>query len=147
MISENIATIVLNYASEIWTGKWRCAIRYQLKDGPKRFSEIKKTLPGCSVKVLTSVLKEMEENRIIIRKQYNNSIPVKVTYELTESAKLIVDILRNYISVSAIHMIAHQQALHISDDTINRIYEELGPQLDVCFKKLSNNLVTQSTTG
>lgn len=71
----------MNVATTLWGKKWRYTILVSLKPGPKRFSEIRVVLKGCSVKVLSEVLDEMENNHLIIRKQYN-TIPVKVTYEL-----------------------------------------------------------------
>ena len=75
------SVFLLNKAKELWGKKWRHPVMYVLRDGPKRFKEIKTELPGCSTKVLTDVLKEMESNNLVIRNQYN-TIPVKVTYEL-----------------------------------------------------------------
>jgi len=72
---------IMNLASDLWGKKWRMVIMYTLRDGPLRFSQIKAQLPGCSVKVLSEVLKDLEGNHLIIRKQYDG-IPVKVTYEL-----------------------------------------------------------------
>lgn len=81
---------VLNLAAELWGKKWRGAIILELRVGPLRFSEIKKRLPGCSVKVLSEVLDELENNDLIIRKQYGDTMPMKVTYELHDGADLLI---------------------------------------------------------
>lgn len=72
---------IMNLASVLWGKKWRTVTIWHLRNGPLRFSQIKILLPDCSVKVLSEVLKDLEEKHLIIRKQYH-SIPVKVTYEL-----------------------------------------------------------------
>jgi len=81
---------ILNTGAELLGKKWRAVIIWYLKDGPKRFSELKKEIPNVSVKVLSEVLKEMEDNDLVVRKQYN-TIPVKVTYEIHPDALDIVD--------------------------------------------------------
>jgi len=79
-------TYVLNVGSELLGKKWRAVVIFYLKDGPLRFSQIRNHVPSISVKVLSEVLKEMEDNKLVVRKQYN-TIPVKVTYELSPSAQ------------------------------------------------------------
>lgn len=80
-----IISYVLNLGAELVGKKWRAVIIWHLKDGPVRFSELKRNIHGISVKVLSEVLKEMEDNELIVRKQYSG-IPVKVTYEIHANA-------------------------------------------------------------
>lgn len=85
-----IVSYVLNLGAELVGKKWRAVIIWHLSSGPKRFSELKRDINGISVKVLSEVLKEMEENELIIRKQYP-TIPVKVTYEIHPDAVPFVE--------------------------------------------------------
>lgn len=80
-----IISFILNLGAELVGKKWRAVVIWHLKDGPIRFSELKRKIDGISVKVLSEVLKEMEENELIVRKQYPG-IPVKVTYEIHPNA-------------------------------------------------------------
>ena len=50
--------------------KWKVLILRDLLTGTKRFGELKKSLTGVSQKVLTSQLREMEENGLVERKAY-----------------------------------------------------------------------------
>jgi DNA-binding HxlR family transcriptional regulator len=81
-----LVSYVLNLGSELVGKKWRAVLIWHLKDGPLRFSEIKRMIPDISVKVLTEVLKEMQENGLITRTQFS-TIPVKVVYEIHPNAK------------------------------------------------------------
>ena len=76
---------ILNTGADLVGKKWRAVIIWHLKNGPLRFSQIRRNIPDVSVKVLSEVLKEMEENELLIRRQYA-SIPVKVTYEIHPDA-------------------------------------------------------------
>lgn len=60
--------------------RWKIMIISVLLEGTKRFSEIKKSLIGITQKVLTSKLRELEKDGIIIREQ----IETKVEYTLTD---------------------------------------------------------------
>lgn len=84
-IMDNMISFILNTGAELVGKKWRAVIIWHLKDGPLRFSDIKRLTPEISVKMLSEVLKEMNDNEIILRKQYN-TIPVKVTYEIHPDA-------------------------------------------------------------
>jgi DNA-binding HxlR family transcriptional regulator len=64
-------------------GKWKIAITYNLRKGPTRFGELKKTLSPITQQMLTKQLREMERDKLVIRKVYE-VVPPKVEYSLTE---------------------------------------------------------------
>ena len=73
--------------------KWKVLILRDLLTGTKRFGELNKSLTGVSQKVLTSQLREMEENGLVERKAYPE-VPPRVEYSLTplgRSLKPIMD--------------------------------------------------------
>ena len=76
--------------------KWKVLILRDLLTGTKRFGELKKSLTGVSQKVLTSQLREMEENGRVERKAYPE-VPPRVEYSLTplgRSLQPIMDAMR-----------------------------------------------------
>ena len=76
--------------------KWKVLILRDLLTGTKRFGELKKSLTGVSQKVLTSQLREMEENGLVARTAYTE-VPPRVEYSLTplgRSLKPIMDAMR-----------------------------------------------------
>lgn len=62
--------------------RWKVQIIECLMDGTKRFGELKKELGDITQKVLTSNLRMLEENGILIREVYAQ-IPPRVDYTLT----------------------------------------------------------------
>ena len=72
--------------------KWKVLILRDLLTGTKRFGELKKSLTGVSQKVLTSQLREMEENGLVERKAYPE-VPPRVEYSLTDLGKNLKPIL------------------------------------------------------
>lgn len=72
--------------------KWKVLIYRDLRTGTKRFNELLKSLKPISQKVLTSNLRELEQNGIVNRKVYP-VIPPKVEYSLTDFGKTLYPIL------------------------------------------------------
>ena len=64
------------------SNRWKVLILRDLMDGAKRFGELRKSLGNITQKVLTSNLREMEEDRLIIRTVYAE-VPPRVEYQLT----------------------------------------------------------------
>lgn len=65
-------------------GKWKLKIYKALRSGRHlRFTEIKDSLNPISDKTLTAQLREMEEDKLVIRKVYP-VVPPKVEYHLTD---------------------------------------------------------------
>ena len=60
--------------------RWKILIVAELLGGTRRFSEIKKTLKGVTQKVLSTKLKELEQDGILIREE----VGTKVEYTLTD---------------------------------------------------------------
>ena len=73
-------------------GKWKPIILYCLRLEKRRFGEISARIPDISRKVLTEQLKELEEDGLLTRKQFNE-IPPRVEYELTELGKSLAPVL------------------------------------------------------
>ena len=64
------------------SSKWKILIIRELLTGTKRFSEIKRTLPDVTQKMLTQSLRGLEEDGLIERKVYP-VVPPKVEYSLS----------------------------------------------------------------
>jgi DNA-binding HxlR family transcriptional regulator len=63
-----------------------------LKDDPKRYGELKKSLPKVTHKMLTQQLRELEKDEIITRKLYPE-VPPKVEYTLTLLGKSVIPVI------------------------------------------------------
>ncbi len=87
-----IGTNPYQYALSCLGGKWKMTILHHIHHhGVIRFSKTKKTLP-VSEKVLSQQLKELMEDGLIERIQYN-TIPLKVEYMLTPAGERIIPAL------------------------------------------------------
>lgn len=84
------------YAISLVDRKWKMHILFWLwKKEILRYSEIKRALGKVTHKMLSSQLKELENDGIVIRKEYPQ-VPPKVEYCLSEKGKSIMPILRAF---------------------------------------------------
>jgi DNA-binding HxlR family transcriptional regulator len=75
------------------TGPWTTYILWVLRNnGPTRFGELKRRVPGVSAKMLTERLRMLEEARVVFR-HYEPSIPPQVTYGLAARGEELRDVL------------------------------------------------------
>lgn len=78
--------------------RWKVLILRDLMPGTKRFGELKKSIGHVSQKVLTSNLRDMEENGLLTREVFAE-VPPRVEYTLTElgySLKPILDAMEQW---------------------------------------------------
>ena len=73
-------------------GKWKEQILFFLcKKGVCRFSEIHKAYPQISKTMLSSVLKQLEKDGLVERKQYDE-MPVRTEYSLTDAGQAFMPV-------------------------------------------------------
>lgn len=73
-------------------GKWKALILWHLGENTLRFSELKRSLPKITQKMLTQQLRELEASGLVNRYIYTQ-IPPKVEYSLTPTGKSLLPIL------------------------------------------------------
>ena len=70
-------------ALDVIGGKWKGVILFHLLDGKKRFNELRRLIPSITLRMLTLQLRELENDKIIVRTVYPQ-VPPKVEYALTD---------------------------------------------------------------
>lgn len=85
-----------NYRCEIEVigGKWKSLILWNLGEhGVIRFNEFKRIIPEISQKMLSQQLRDLESNKLVERKVYNQ-VPPMVEYSLSEMGQKLMPILK-----------------------------------------------------
>jgi len=77
-------------------GHWKPIILYQLKDGPLRYSQIKRAIPSVTEKMLIQHLKQMEADKLIIRKA-EPVVPPFVTYKLSKAGETLMPVMTEMV--------------------------------------------------
>jgi DNA-binding HxlR family transcriptional regulator len=83
--------------------KWSLLILCSLQAHDKlRYTELKKSLPDISQKMLTCTLKQLEKDHLVKRKAYAE-IPPRVEYSLTELGVSLMPIIGSMIEWANVH--------------------------------------------
>lgn len=105
--------------------KWSIQIIRDMFFGKKHFKEFKEDKPNLSNKVLSSCLKELEENGLI-EKRVLNTTPVSTEYYLTEYGK-------------SMNRIIYELAMFTLEDEKDKVYsEETKNNLKSTFRETLN---------
>ena len=81
------------YTLSMIGGKWRLVILYWLVEYDTiRFNEMQRKIGTITYKTLSTELKEMEADGLIIRREYPQ-IPPKVEYSLSEKGRSLLPIM------------------------------------------------------
>jgi DNA-binding HxlR family transcriptional regulator len=83
--------------------KWVALVVKSLIDGPKRYSEVSHQLAGVSQKMLTQTLRALERDGLLTR-TVTPTVPVTVTYELTDLGLSLQDVMRGIKVWAEAHM-------------------------------------------
>jgi len=83
----------LEFALHFIGGTWKMPILWRLNQGTMRYSELKKTLPHISHKMLSSQLRELEKNELIIRNAHPG-VPPKVEYSISAKGKETIPVIQ-----------------------------------------------------
>lgn len=91
--NTNFEDTGFGYTLSLISGKHKMVILYCLMEFKVvRFNELKRYLKHITDKTLSMNLKELESDRLIIRKEYPQ-IPPKVEYSLSERGKSLMGVL------------------------------------------------------
>lgn len=83
----------VNATLKVIGGKWKPLIMWHLSNGTKRFSELKRELPGVTQKMITQQLRELEDDGLVLREVYP-VVPPKVEYSLTKYGESLTPVLK-----------------------------------------------------
>ena len=83
-------------------GKWKISLLYNLRHGPMRFGELKRSLSNITQQMLTKQLRELESDHLINREVFD-VIPPKVEYSLSAFGKSIIPVLDSLCKWSSAH--------------------------------------------
>lgn len=92
MTNQTCTTETVGVTLRVIGGKWKPLILWHLNKNPVRFGELMRKMPGITQKMLTQQLRELEEDRLVIRKVYPE-VPPKVEYKLSDYGRTLGPVL------------------------------------------------------
>ncbi|MEL6064329.1 winged helix-turn-helix transcriptional regulator [Methylobacterium sp. DCY52] len=85
-------------------GIWTPEIIWNLSEGPRRFSELRRATPAVSAKVMSARLKDLEERGVLSR-TVRPTTPPSVDYALTDLGQELIPAIRAIVEVgSKLHL-------------------------------------------
>lgn len=105
------------YTLSMLGGKWRLVILYWLVEYDCiRFNELHRKIGTITFKTLSTQLKEMERDGLIIRREYPQ-IPPKVEYRLSEKGRSLLSIMEAMCEWGMMHKV-NSETLQAMDDAV-----------------------------
>jgi DNA-binding HxlR family transcriptional regulator len=92
-MEQRSASCGLEVALTVIGGKWKPLVLFHLNHGPRRFGELKRLVTGISEKVLIQQLRELADDGVVIRRDYQE-VPPKVDYEMTSFGHSLAQALK-----------------------------------------------------
>jgi DNA-binding HxlR family transcriptional regulator len=83
--------------------KWALLVVRMLKDGPRRFTELKRSIDGISQRMLTVTLRDLERDGIVTRTVVA-VMPPHVSYELTSMGRTLREATAPLLEWSITHL-------------------------------------------
>jgi DNA-binding HxlR family transcriptional regulator len=106
----------LDATLRIISGKWKPLILFFLRDGPKRYGELKRLTQGVSDKVLIQQLKDLEADHVLGRNDYKE-VPPRVDYSLTPLGRSLAEAIVPLCTWGTEHM-AEMASIFANRDTL-----------------------------
>lgn len=82
----------LDVTMELVGGKWKTIVLWYLRKDKKRFSELRKLIPGITEKMLSMQLRQLEKDGFVSR-TVHAEVPPRVEYALTTHGKTLLPLL------------------------------------------------------
>jgi DNA-binding HxlR family transcriptional regulator len=89
IVIEKISECPVTTTIAIIAGKWKPTILRELRGGPRRFSDLKRNIPGISEKVLSGHLKDLEADGIVTRREFHDGAVLATEYAFTDYGRTL----------------------------------------------------------
>jgi len=84
----------LDTTLKILDGKWKSIILCRLMNQELRYTELLKTLSGCTRRMLSLQLAQLENDHIIQKEIDTSYVPIKTSYHLTSLGRSLVPVIQ-----------------------------------------------------
>lgn len=91
-MKDTVTYCPIEEAMQVLSGRWPTLVLYYLKDGAKRFSDLRRDNPTVSHRMLTLELRKLE-NAGIVRRTAFEGYPLRVEYDLTAFGQELVPLI------------------------------------------------------
>lgn len=91
-MKDSVSRCPIEEVMRVLSGRWPTLLLYYLKDGSKRFSDLKRDNPTVSHRMLALELRKLQEAGIV-RRTAHDGYPLRVDYDLTAAGLKLVPLI------------------------------------------------------
>jgi DNA-binding HxlR family transcriptional regulator len=91
-MKDVVSRCPIEEAMRVLSGRWPTLLLYYLKDGTKRFGELRRDNPTVSHRILSLELRKLEKAGIV-RRTAHPGYPLRVDYDLTRRGRELVPLM------------------------------------------------------
>ncbi|MFI0847695.1 winged helix-turn-helix transcriptional regulator [Mesorhizobium sp. IMUNJ 23232] len=91
-MKDTVSSCPIEDVMRVLSGRWPTLLIYYLKDGTKRFNELRRDNPTVSHRILTLELRKLEAAGIVTRTAHSG-YPLRVDYDLTPAGLALLPLI------------------------------------------------------
>ena len=91
-MKDSVSRCPIEEVMRVLSGRWPTLLLYYLKDGTKRFSDLKRDNPTVSHRMLALELRKLQDAGIV-RRTAHDGYPLRVDYDLTAAGLKLVPLI------------------------------------------------------
>jgi len=84
-------------------GRWKGTILWRLSEGPMRTSELRRSIPEITERMLIRHLQELVQDGILLRKE-ERQVPPCVRYSISKYGKTLLPVLETICAWGRVHL-------------------------------------------
>ena len=89
---KEISACPIDAMLSVVDGRWKGTILWRLSEGPMRTSELRRSIPGITERMLIRHLQDLVRDGILVRHQ-ENAVPPCVRYSISKYGRTLVPVL------------------------------------------------------
>jgi DNA-binding HxlR family transcriptional regulator len=93
IIVERASECPVTTAIAVIAGKWKPTILCEIREGARRFSDLRRDIPGISEKVLSQHLRDLEADGIVVRREFYDGAVLATEYGFTDYGRTLIPAL------------------------------------------------------
>jgi DNA-binding HxlR family transcriptional regulator len=91
-VKDTVSNCPIEDVMRVLSGRWPTLLIYYLKDGTRRFNELRRDNPTVSHRILTLELRKLEAAGIVARTAHEG-YPLRVDYDLTPAGRSLLPLI------------------------------------------------------
>jgi len=107
IVVERNSECPVTTAIAVIAGKWKPTILCEIRDGSRRFSDLRRDIAGISEKVLSQHLRDLEADGIVARREFHDGAVLATEYGFTEYGRTLIPALNALAAWGMKHQSSH----------------------------------------